>query len=158
MSSEIRAHVCEDRGDIPVKLKEIMNRKVFVIPPTANLREVARKMEIYGLGAIPVCDGRKILGLVTDRDICIKAVSKGLDPEQTIVNEIMTSPVDWCFEDCELSEAAELMESRQIRRLVVVDRNKKLVGLIALGDLVAYASDLDAEGLEAFPDVPPAVH
>ncbi len=115
-----------------MKLKDLMTSEVLVIRPTASLREVARKMELYDIGEMPVCDGQKILGLVTDRDICIKAVARGLDPDQSIVNEIMSSPVVWCFEDSSIEEATRLMHAQQIRRLVVVDRDKKMVGVIAL--------------------------
>lgn len=86
---------------------------------------------------IPVCDGRKLRGTVTDRDIVMRAVADELDPTMTVADEVMTPEIIYCFEDEDLSRASELMEQNQIRRLPVLDRAKQLVGVISLGDIAA---------------------
>uniref|UniRef100_UPI0020C5A813 CBS domain-containing protein n=1 Tax=Salmonella enterica TaxID=28901 RepID=UPI0020C5A813 len=84
---------------------------------------------------LPICDGEKLRGLVTDRDITVRVVAKGLDPMQVRVGEIMNSPIIYAYDDAECDDAARLMEANQVRRLVVVNRQKRLVGLVSLGDL-----------------------
>ena len=92
-------------------------------------------MKSLDVGSLPVCDGRRLQGMLTDRDITIRATAEGRDPRQTPVHEVMTPETIYCFEDQEASEAARLMEQRQIRRLPILNRNKDLVGIVALGDL-----------------------
>lgn len=142
-----------------MKLKDIMTTDVLVVTPETPIRDVARKMEQNDIGAVPVCDGQKIMGMVTDRDICIKVVGHGVNPEECRVNEVMTSPPVWCYEDCEVDEAARLMETRQIRRLIVVDRDKKLVGVVALGDVATRANQtVAAEALEKISEPSHPIH
>ncbi|MGE3683287.1 MAG: CBS domain-containing protein [Bdellovibrionales bacterium] len=132
-----------------MKLKDIMTTDVLVIAPDTTAREAARQMDQHDIGAVPVCDGQRILGMITDRDIAIQVVARGENPDDVRAADIMTTPVVWCFEDCDIDEAARLMETRQIRRLVVVDREKKLVGVVALGDLATRVNEqLAGEALE----------
>jgi CBS domain-containing protein len=92
-------------------------------------------MRDLDVGSLPVCDGEKLEGLLTDRDIAVRLVAEGLDPSMTKVNEIMTPGATYCFEDQTLDEAADIMEAQQIRRLPILNRNKRLVGMLSLGDL-----------------------
>ncbi len=132
-----------------MKLKDIMTTEVVVVSPQTTVRAIAKQMDTSNIGCIPVCDGQKILGVVTDRDICLKAVAQGIDPDQCTADRVMSKPAVWCFEDTDVDEAARLMETRQIRRLVVVDRNKNLVGMVALGDVATRANDrIAGEALE----------
>src|SRR4051812_15542234 len=117
------------------KLNEIMTQDVQVIPPTCTVSEAAQKMKELDSGALPVCDGNKLVGMVTDRDITIRAVAAGLDPSQIPVTDVMTRPITYCFDDQDVEEAVRLMEVRKIRRLVVLNRDKKLVGVLSLGDI-----------------------
>lgn len=132
------------------KLSDIMTRDVRVVPPTCTVQEAAQQMRQLDVGAIPVCDGQKLVGVITDRDIAIRASADGKDPKSTKITDVMSSDVAWCFEDSSVDEAVRTMESKQIRRIPVVDRNKKLVGIVALADLArSSASDQKkADGIE----------
>jgi CBS domain-containing protein len=132
-----------------MKLKDIMTTEVLFVASDTPVAEVARKMEQNEIGAVPVCDGQKILGMVTDRDIALKVVGRGISPRDCVAADIMTSPIVWCYDDCDVQEAARLMESRQIRRLIVVSREEKLVGVVALGDVATRANQrIAGEALE----------
>jgi CBS domain-containing protein len=124
-----------------------------VIPPDASVREAAAKMKELDVGAIPVCDGQKLSGLLTDRDITVRAVAEGRDPSAVRVSEVMSSEIAYCFEDETIEQAAKLMESKQIRRLPILDRNKQLAGIISLGDIsvrteASRQKDLAADALQ----------
>ncbi len=132
------------------KIKEIMTIGVHVIEPECNLQEAAQKMMNLNVGALPVCDGKKLLGIVTDRDITLRAVASGNDIHNTKAREIMSSPIVYCFEDQEIEEVSRIMEVKQIRRLVVLNQEKKLVGIVSLGDIAVKTGrdDLAGEILE----------
>ena len=136
-----------------MQIREIMTRQVDVIRPDASVRDAALKMKELDVGAIPVCDGQKLAGLVTDRDITVRAVAEGRNPSEVQVAEVMSSDIAYCFEDETVEQAANLMESKQIRRLPILDRNKELAGIISLGDISVRTEgsrqkDLAAEALE----------
>jgi CBS domain-containing protein len=116
-------------------VRDIMTRDVEVIHPDSVLQEAAGKMASLDVGSLPVCDNRRLIGVVTDRDIAIRAVAAGRDPKTTKVSEAMTPELIYCFEDEGVQEAVKLMERYQIRRLPILDREKHLVGIVALGDL-----------------------
>ena len=118
-----------------MQLKEIMTHGAEVITPEATLQEAAKKMQRLDIGPLPVCDGERLVGMLTDRDITVRAVAEGCDPTTTTVREAMTPDVAYCFEDEEVHEAAKVMEQYQIRRLPILNRNKRLVGVVSLGDL-----------------------
>jgi len=121
-------------------LKEIMTSGVEVIRPNATLKEAARKMKDLDVGLIPVCDGDRLCGMLTDRDITVRSTAFGNDPAKTPVEGVMTQEVVYAFEDQDEGDAAKLMEERQIRRLIILNRNKRLVGIVSLGDLATRAS------------------
>lgn len=118
-----------------MQLAEIMTIKPEVIRPDTVLQEAAQLMRELDVGAIPVCDGERLAGMLTDRDITIRATAEGLDPKQTRAEDVMTADVIYCYEDQNEEEAADIMEQHQLRRLVVLDREKRLTGIISLGDL-----------------------
>ncbi len=119
-----------------MKLGEIMTREVEVIQPDDALRVAAKKMRDRDIGFLLVCDGEALLGVLSDRDIIIRALADGMDVNVMLARDLMTTPAIYCFEDQDLSEAAKIMEENQIRRLVVLSRaDKRLVGIISLGDL-----------------------
>ena len=125
-----------------MQLKDLMSREVEVIHPNATIAEAAQRMEALDVGPLPVCDGERLVGMLTDRDITVRATAAGQDPNTTPVREVMTPDVLYCFEDQDAEEAATLMEDHQIRRLPVLNRDHRLVGIVALGDL---ALELDRE-------------
>lgn len=142
-----------------MKLKDIMTKDVCVVSPETPVREVALRMRQQDVGAIPVCVGRQLEGMITDRDLVLNVVAEGKDADQCFARDVMTSPVIWCFEDSEVSEAGRLMESHQLRRLAVVDREKNLVGIVALGDLATRVLDqIAAPALEKISEPTHAVH
>lgn len=124
-----------------MKLSKIMTRNVEVVHPDSMLQEAAQKMESLDIGSVPVCDNRRLVGMLTDRDITVRAVAKGSNPAQTKVSDTMTPDIIYCFEDQDIKEAAKLMEKHQIRRLPILNRNHELVGIVALGDLAVEADD-----------------
>jgi CBS domain-containing protein len=121
--------------EVLMKLSDIMTRNVEVIHPNSPLQEAAIKMRDLNVGAIPVCDGDRLKGMLTDRDITIRSAAEGRDPKTTRASEVMTPEVIYCFEDQDVEEAARLMANRQVRRLLILNREKRLVGIVSLGDL-----------------------
>jgi CBS domain-containing protein len=134
-----------------MQLREIMTKNVETARPDATLFEAAKIMQREDVGSVPVCDGTRIQGMLTDRDIAIRAVAEGRDPFTTLVRDVMTSEVVYGNEKQDVQEAAELMEREQIRRLLVLDDNKNLVGIVSLGDIATQAGSrkLSGETLEA---------
>lgn len=124
-----------------MKLTDILTKDPQVISPEAMICEAALKMAKCDIGMLPVCDGDRLVGAITDRDLVIRAVAKGYDPLKTKIREVMTPGICWCFEDQELEEVAQLMEEKQIRRIAVLNRNKRLVGIASLGDFALRSKD-----------------
>jgi CBS domain-containing protein len=119
-----------------MKLSQIMTGGIETIPPQATLAEAAKKMASQDIGSLPVCAGRRqVVGIITDRDITVRAVARGMDPNQTRVEDVMTRDVLSCSSDAEVEDACELMERRQVRRLLVTDGNDTPVGIVSLGDI-----------------------
>ena len=124
-----------------MQVSQIITRVVETIPPQATIREAAQRMRSGDMGALPVCDGQRLLGMVTDRDITVRAIADGRDPAKTTVSEAMTPDVVFCYEDDDITEAARIMQDNQIRRLPVVDREQHLVGILAQADLARAGLD-----------------
>jgi len=119
-----------------MKLSEIMTQEVIVIQPDDSIQSAAKKMRDLNIGFLPVCDGEELLGVLSDRDITVRALADGMDATIMLGRDLMTTPAIYCFDDQDVSEAAKIMEENQIRRLVVLSReDNKLVGVISLGDL-----------------------
>jgi CBS domain-containing protein len=118
-----------------MNISDIMTRDVEVVNPNASLQTAAQKMKDLEVGSLPVCDGKRLLGMITDRDITIRATAAGKNPTTTAVNDTMSPGITYCFEDQDVNEAAQVMEEKQIRRLPILNRQKKLVGIVSLGDL-----------------------
>jgi CBS domain-containing protein len=122
-------------------IRDIMTRNVECVWPDDTLQEAALKMKDLDVGPLPVCDYDHVVGMLTDRDITVRAVAEGRDPRSTRVRDVMTRNVVSCSEDDAVEEAARLMQERQIRRLLVLDSDKRLIGIVSLGDLAAEAED-----------------
>ena len=118
-----------------MQIKEIMTPNVEVITPDTTLQEAAEKMRDLDVGSLPVCDGWRLQGMLTDRDITIRATAEGRDPAATRAADVMTAAIFYCYDDQDVAEAAQVMESKQIRRLPIVNRDKRLVGILSLGDV-----------------------
>jgi len=124
-----------------MKLKEVMTREPQYLKPEASLQDAARTMKALDVGLLPVGDGKRLKGMITDRDITIRGTAEGCDPAHTAVADIMTPDVVFAFEDQDVAEAVEIMEERQIRRLVILDADKNMTGIVALADLATRTSD-----------------
>ena len=121
-------------------VRDIMTSEAHCIAPDASLTEVAKLMGDLDVGSFPVCENDRLTGMITDRDITVRAVARGADPEKTTVREAMTGGIVYIFEDQDVEEAARLFEAKKIRRLPVLSRAKRLVGIVSLGDLAVNAS------------------
>ena len=122
-----------------MKLSEIMTRDVVIMQPDDSLQSAAKKMRDFNIGFLPVCDGDELLGVISDRDLTVRALADGMDVNIMLGRDLMTTPVIYCYEDQDVREAAQIMEENQIRRLVVLSREgKRLVGVVSLGDLARH--------------------
>jgi CBS domain-containing protein len=124
-----------------MKLREIMTSEVEVIHPNDTLQTAARKMHDRDIGFLPVCDGDRLIGVLTDRDLITRALAEGTESKAILGRDLVTSPAIYCFDDQNVDEAAKLMHDNQIRRLVILNRDKRMVGVISLGDLAMNIDD-----------------
>ncbi|WP_026871297.1 CBS domain-containing protein [Inquilinus limosus] len=118
-----------------MQVQEIMHTSVQLADPNMTIRDVARRMRAENIGALPVGENDRLVGMVTDRDIVMRAVADERNPGTTTVREVMSEGICYCFEDDEVDRAAEVMAQHQVRRLPVLNRNKRLVGVVALADI-----------------------
>ncbi|MGV3742900.1 MAG: CBS domain-containing protein [Burkholderiaceae bacterium] len=123
------------------RISEIMTRNVQAVSPQDTVRSAALIMDQLNVGALPVCDGERLVGMVTDRDITVRAVSAGIAPDDARVDDVMSTDVRWCFDDQPLDEVMRHMANTQIRRIPVIshDDAQRLVGMVSLGDLATKA-------------------
>ncbi len=133
-----------------MKVKDIMTKEVQVIHPDDSLQAAAQKMSSHDIGFLPVLEADQLVGVITDRDLVVRGIAQGMNSNAMLGRELMTSPVIYCFEDQDIKEVAKLMEESQIRRLVILNRpDKRLVGVVSLGDLALNSkSDTSAEVLQ----------
>lgn len=132
-------------------VKDVMTSGVRTLGPRDSLALAAQAMDELDVGVLPVCDGQRIVGMVTDRDIVVRGVAHDLAPATTLLEDVMSNQVEWVFEDDGLEDATAKMQQLQIRRLPVLDREKRLVGIVSLGDLAAKG-DMAQAG-EALADI-----
>lgn len=131
------------------KVSEVMTSDVKVVRPDESVQKAAAIMSEQDIGSLPVCDGKRLKGMITDRDIAVRAVAGGRGVD-TPVSEVMTEDVIWCSEDADIDELLKRMGTDQIRRMPVLDENRNLVGIVALGDL-AIEEDVGVD--EALRDI-----
>lgn len=123
------------------QVADVMTRDVRVVAPADTVQQAAQCMDELNVGALPVCDGTRLVGMVTDRDIAVRGVAAGKDSGVTAVSEVMSAHVRWCYEDQPLDDVMDEMRDTQIRRMPVVDRQHRLVGIVSLGDVAARGAD-----------------
>ena len=128
-------------------VREVMTRHAATIGADETLEAAARKMKELGVGALPVLDRGQLAGLVTDRDLAVRAVASGADPTRARVREAMTAQVIACREDDDVEEAARRMEERAVRRVIVLDREGELSGMLSVEDLAGASMALAADVL-----------
>ncbi len=127
-------------------VRDVMTRDVDVVNADALVSEAAERMRTGNIGFLPVRDGKGILGIVTDRDIALRSAAAGFDPDETTVRAVMTSDFAYCFADDDLIEAARTMEARQVRRLPVLDNDRRLVGILSVEDLASRTGNVELAG------------
>lgn len=135
-----------------MRVQEIMSREIDVVSPETTLRDAAERMQLLDVGVLPVCDKDRLVGVITDRDITVRATADGLDPFATQVGEVMSrKDLIVCLCDDNIEVATQKMHDHQIRRLPVLDRDHRLVGILTLGDLAVTLenSDSSTETLKA---------
>jgi CBS domain-containing protein len=128
------------------RIADVMTRRPRVIQPNATVADAAAMMRQMDVGALPVCDGSRLIGMLTDRDITTRATADGRDPHLTPVRDVMSPGVAWATEDDLAEEAARIMREHRIRRLPIVDDRHSLVGVVSLGDLAVDVADDDMSG------------
>jgi len=123
------------------QLKDVMTRSVKVASPDMTIQEAARFMCDGDFGMLPVGENDRMIGAISDRDIAIRAVAQGKGPD-TRVRDVMSTGICWAYDDDTIDHAAQVMSERQVRRLPIIDREKRLVGIVALGDFAVDKSEI----------------
>jgi CBS domain-containing protein len=127
-----------------MNVRDIMTAKVLTVRPEASIFQIAKLMRDEDIGAVPVVENEKLIGIVTDRDIVIRALAESQPGKNMDARAVMSSRVLYCFEDQSVEEVLTNMGDQQVRRLPVVDRDKRLVGVVSLGDLSGSTSPANA--------------
>jgi CBS domain-containing protein len=131
-----------------MRVQEIMTRDVNIMDPNTTIRDVARHMRADNIGAYPVGENDRLIGMVTDRDVVVRGLADGRSSGNTTVRDVMSEKVFYCFDDDDVEDAAELMATHQVRRLPVLNHDKRLVGVVALADLGRNSSTAAKNALE----------
>ena len=131
-----------------MNVQEIMSRDVELIDPNCTICEAARLMRDDNVGALPVGENDRLVGMVTDRDIVMRAIAEDRPAGSTNVRDVMSKRIYYCFEDDDIDEAADIMAKHQVRRLAVLNRDKRLVGIVALADLGRGGHDAAKKALK----------
>jgi CBS domain-containing protein len=133
-----------------MKVKQIMHKGVQWVSPNTPVTTLAKKMLEQDIGAVPVGENDRLIGLVTDRDITLRALANGKDISKLTAADVMSKGVIWCRDSDDVNQAAQLMESKHVRRLPVIDEKKRMVGMLSLGDISQGASQrITAEVVKA---------
>lgn len=123
------------------RLRSVMDSRVEFVRPNSTLREAAEKMKRMDVGALPVCEGERVVGMITDRDIVIRVLAVGLDPNSARASDVMTRDVVFCYEDQSLRDAAQIMQQRKVGRIVVLDQDHRLRGIVSLGRMSRHLGE-----------------
>jgi len=129
-----------------MKVSEIMSRNIECIDPDTSIKDAAEKMRSLDVGFLPVCEDEHVRGTLTDRDITIRHVADGQNPYRVKVRDIMTPDALYCFEDEEIEEVGRYMREHEVRRVLIFDREERLVGIVSLGDLSKVAGEQQLAG------------
>ncbi len=124
-----------------MKISEAMTKHPTYIDPQTTLQDAANIMREYDFGFLPIGENDRLVGVVTDRDITVRGTAQGKDPSHVTVDEVMSDHVYYCFEEDEVEKAAHNMGDLQVRRLIVLDKNKRLQGIVSIGDIATRNHD-----------------
>ena len=131
-----------------MRISEIMTRDPELIGPDTSIRDAARLMKNEDIGAIPVGENDRLIGMVTDRDLAVRAVAEDRSPSSTSVRDVLSEKVFYCFEDDDVEEAARCMAENQVRRLPILNRDKRLTGIVSLADIAKTHEECEKTALE----------
>jgi CBS domain-containing protein len=131
-----------------MKISEIMTSDPELIDPNASIREAAKRMKNEDIGALPVGENDRLIGMVTDRDIAMRGVAEDRAPESTTVRDVMSEKIFYCFEDDDIKDAARCMAENQVRRVPILNRDKRLTGIVSLADIAQTREDCEKTALE----------
>lgn len=133
-----------------MKVKDVMHSGVTWVDPNMSISQIAKKMRDQDIGAVPVGENDRLVGMVTDRDICCRALADGRDASRLTARDVMSTPILYCKTDDDIADAVQLMEGSKIRRLPVINENKRMVGMLSLGDVSQRVTEhLSAEMMKA---------
>lgn len=132
-----------------MRIKDVMTPGVEAVTAEVSITMAAARMRDDNIGSLPVIDRDRLVGMITDRDICCRVVAEGRDPDTTRVKDVMSTDVLFCFEDQDITAAAGLMEMHRVRRIVILNRDKTLSGFLSVEDLARWNHRLAGEVLEA---------
>lgn len=124
-----------------MQVKEVMSKKPDYVDHSLTLKQAANEMLKNDIGFVPISENDRFIGVLTDRDLTIRAVAEGLNPTTTHVDEVMSPNVYYCYDDDDVKKAAQYMSDQQVRRLIVLNHDKRIVGVVSLGDLAAKNKD-----------------
>jgi CBS domain-containing protein len=124
-----------------MQAKDLMTRTVTCISPETRIQDAAKTMKAMDVGFLAVCEKDRLVGAVTDRDVVLRVIAEGKDVKDCRARDVMTHDIFWCFEDQTADEVADYMAEKEIRRVLLLDRNKRLVGVISIGDLAKGAEE-----------------
>lgn len=131
-------------------VKEAMRRDAYWVSPDTSVKEVAHKMRDLNIGSLPIGENDRLIGMVTDRDIALRCCADGGDPTKLTARDVMSKGISWCFEDQAIEDAAHLMGAKHVRRLPVLNRQKRMVGFLSVDDIAIKAShELGGEVIDA---------
>lgn len=131
-----------------MKIIEIMTRNPELIDPDSSIRDAAKRMRDENIGALPVGENDRLIGMVTDRDIAVRAVAEDRTPATTTVRDVMSQKIFYCFEDDSVEDAARCMADNRVRRLPILNRDKRLIGIVALADIAQSGEECETVALE----------
>ena len=126
-----------------MRISEIMTRDPELIDPNSSIRDAAKRMKSEDIGALPIGENDRLIGMVTDRDIAIRAVADERDPSSTTVRDVMSEKIYYCFDDDDIEDAARCMADNRVRRLPILNRDKRLVGTVPLADIAQTGEDCE---------------
>lgn len=124
-----------------MKVRDAMHEAVEWRAPTTSIADIANLMKAEDIGAVPIGENDRLVGMVTDRDLALKVADNGADLSKVTAGDVMTKGIIYCEDDDDIDEALELMQSRQVRRLPVINDKKRMVGMLSIGDISAAASE-----------------
>ncbi len=132
-----------------MKVKDVMHRGATWVGPETPLTEIAKMMRDEDIGAVPIGEDDRLIGMVTDRDIVCRGLAEGGDCEALTAREVMSKPILYCRTDEDVEDALRIMEKNQVRRLPVINEKKRLVGILAIGDITKAGRDLTGEVMQS---------